>query len=167
MTNKYIANGNEIPSDFNLAKATSERLLKDIQETREAEERAAIVEQDPSMGDELDYEEDFKKARRNISAMLETSNRAIEEYFSMAVETDSPRAFEVLGNMIKQTVEMNKDYLDIYQQKENRKKAQRTASDDLPPGVTNNTQNNIMLSPTDLVEMIKSGGILSPPDAPD
>lgn len=170
MTNKYIADADDIPSSYNLQNDKSKRLMADIMKTRKEEERAEVVKAEPSMKKEYQYEDDFDQARRNIATMLATANKAVEEYFEMAVTTDSPRAFEVLGQMIKSTVEMNKDLLDIHQQREKLNKTKNEVahgSGDGHAGVVNNTQNNIVLTPTDLVEMLKNGGVVDTPGPPD
>lgn len=156
MTNKYITDTADIPSDFNLSNQKSKQLLAKVKENRKSEARTEMVKSNPKVKEDLDYEDDFEQARKNIAKLLKTSAEAIDEYYEMAITTDSPRAFEVLNNMIKSTVEMNKDFLDIHQQKA---KLKQTKGNPMPLDGTQpqniGTQNNIMMSPADLVNMLR------------
>ena len=62
-------------------------------------------------------EDDFNKARKNISHLIEKGNTAIDNLLSVAKETEHPRAYEVAANMLKTLSDLNKDLLDIQKRK--------------------------------------------------
>lgn len=159
---KYLADDDAIPSTFTGVKnTTSKKLLATIQAEKKEAELAIIAEEHPEQLPLMELADDFKLARANIAQLLAISNQAIIDYSKFAVESNSPKAVEVLSNMIKDTVEMNKNLIDIHQQRE---RINRTKIDNgVPttantPGPTQNnitTQNNIMCSPGDLVKMMR------------
>ena len=57
---------------------------------------------------------DFNSARKNIHSLINTGMDAMEGIVKVATESDSPRAYEVLTNMMKTLSEMNKDLIDIH-----------------------------------------------------
>ena len=57
---------------------------------------------------------DFVSARKNIHSLISTGMDAMEGIVKVATESDSPRAYEVLTNMMKTLSEMNKDLIDIH-----------------------------------------------------
>lgn len=154
MTNQYITDVEDIPSDFNLSNQKSKQLLDKVKENRKQEHREEIITTNPAAKEVLDYEDDFETARKNIAKLLKTSTSAIDEYYEMAVTSDSPRAFEVLNNMIKTGVEINKEFLDIYQQKEKLRQTKGPEAAQVPT-IGTQTNNNIVMSPADLVKMIR------------
>lgn len=167
MSNKFIADVDDIPSTYDVAEEKASKMLKGIQKDRKIESTALKLEESPHLKEEIEYESDFDTARSNINNLLGVSLDAVEEFAKLALATDSPRAFEVLNNMMKTSVEMNQKLLEIHQQKEKRKKtiAETAGGPQVnQPGVVNNTQNNIMMSPADIVAMLKNGPD-SPPEA--
>ena len=155
MANKYLPNSSDIPSTFNLGADKAKTMADNIKKNRKSDN---IVEYSPPVK-EIPLESDFDLARGNISDLLDISAEAIKEYFKFAVASDSPRAMEVLANMIKDTVDMNKNLIDIHQQRE---RIQSTKiNNGNTSGDTGHTQNNItsqtniMCSPSDLVKMLQ------------
>ncbi len=57
---------------------------------------------------------DFSTARGNIHNLIDTGMNALDGILKVATESDSPRAYEVLTNMIKTLSDMNKDLIDIH-----------------------------------------------------
>lgn len=57
---------------------------------------------------------DFSLARTNIRDLLNTGMDALDGIVKVATASDSPRAYEVLTNMMKTLSEMNKDLIDIH-----------------------------------------------------
>jgi len=64
-----------------------------------------------------DIDDDFSKARDNISDLIEKGNTAIDNLLHVAKESEHPRAYEVAANLIKTLSELNKDLLDIHKKK--------------------------------------------------
>lgn len=60
-------------------------------------------------GDEM--EDDYQLVRKNLKELAETAQEIIDEYHVVAEDIETPRAYEVLGNMIKNAAEINEKLL--------------------------------------------------------
>ena len=76
--------------------------------------------QTPTAGVSLDA--DFNYVRDNIKTLINNGSDAVEEILKVAKAGDSPRAYEVLGQLLKTVSEMNKDLIDLYQKTKTAKK---------------------------------------------
>jgi hypothetical protein len=65
---------------------------------------------------------DFNYVRDNIKGLIDNGSVAIDEILKVAKAGDSPRAYEVLGQLLKTVSEMNKDLIDLYQKTKQAKK---------------------------------------------
>lgn len=65
---------------------------------------------------------DFNYVRDNIKGLIDNGSIAIDEILKVAKAGDSPRAYEVLGQLLKTVSEMNKDLIDLYQKTKQAKK---------------------------------------------
>jgi hypothetical protein len=72
-----------------------------------------------------DTEKDIEYSRGKMKELINQSSEAIEQMMALAAESEHPRAFEVLSNMIKDTCQMSQDLVklqkvrkDITQEKE-------------------------------------------------
>lgn len=90
-----------------------------------------------------DAEEDVEFSREKMKELIELSSQAIDNMMALAAETEHPRAFEVLSNMIKQTSEMSQDLVKL--QKTRKDITQKEESG--PSGGT--TNNSIFVGSTD------------------
>jgi len=61
-----------------------------------------------------DLEIDYKEARNNLKDVIGKGKEALENLLTMAKELDSPRAYEVVGQLIKTISDVNKDLIDIH-----------------------------------------------------
>ena len=100
--------------------------------------------------------EDVEKARSNIESMLDQSSKSFKELVSLASQSESPRAFEVMSTMMKVMLDANREFIDtsakrryvkeeILKPKEEEKQNQQVIN------------NNLILSTADLLKMIKGG----------
>jgi hypothetical protein len=109
-------------------------------------EETAIVKSIPEK-ESTDLVGDFNSARKNISSLIDTGMSALDGILKVATESDSPRAYEVLSNMIKTLSEMNKDLMDIHEKMSNTESKKIT--------VKNTTNNSIYVGSTsDLQNLI-------------
>jgi len=60
---------------------------------------------------------DLKYVRENLYDLISSGSTAIDQMMSIADQSQHPRAYEVLSNMIRQMVETNKDLLDMHEKK--------------------------------------------------
>lgn len=62
-------------------------------------------------------ENDFDKARGNLHELLSQGQEALMHALEVAKQSEHPRAFEVVGNLVKQLADINQQLLDLHQQK--------------------------------------------------
>lgn len=74
-----------------------------------------------------DTETDIKYSREKMKELIDQSSEAINQMMALAAESEHPRAFEVLSNMIKDASQMSQDLVklqkvrkDITQEKESK-----------------------------------------------
>ena len=80
----------------------------------------------------LDQRNDYTEVRENLKDVIENSKIAIDGILKVAAESDSPRAYEVVSQLLKTSTEANKDLLDVHKQMKDLEK------DDAQKRVTNN-----------------------------
>ena len=83
---------------------------------------------------EVDTEEDYTKSRDNYYKLIAQGNDAMEYVLDVAKQTDKARDFEVFGQLLKQTSEINKELIDLQIRMGNLKAIERTGN---PTNVTN------------------------------
>jgi hypothetical protein len=71
-----------------------------------------------------DIDGDFAVARNNLHQIIHKGNDALEEALLVAKTSEHPRAFEVVGQLIKTLVDANKDLLDIQKKLKDLKKTE-------------------------------------------
>lgn len=62
-------------------------------------------------------EADYDATRENLNDLLLKGKEALETALTVAKQSEHPRAFEVVGNLIKQLADVNQQLMDIHQQK--------------------------------------------------
>lgn len=81
-------------------------------------------------------ESDYDKTRNNLHSLIDQGKEALEHALSVAKQSEHPRAFEVVGALIKQLADVNQQLMDVHQQK---KKLEEPAKGSAGTGkVTNN-----------------------------
>jgi uncharacterized protein involved in exopolysaccharide biosynthesis len=89
-------------------------LEKNLSEIFDIEPTKKLVEEMPVVvSTNNDVETDFNIARTNINSLLQKGNVAVDNLLNVAKETEHPRAYEVVANLIKTMADLNKDLLDI------------------------------------------------------
>jgi hypothetical protein len=63
-------------------------------------------------------ENDYEHARDNLRELLITGQNALMHALEVAKQSEHPRAFEVVGNLMKQLADVNQQLMDIHQQKQ-------------------------------------------------
>lgn len=85
-----------------------------------------------------DAQEDYEYARARIKKLIDTSDDAIARMYDLASDAEHPRAFEVLGTLIKQTAEINGQLLDLQRQRKILIKGEKGAKESSSSNTTNN-----------------------------
>ena len=92
----------------------------------------------PPLTDEYlakDLKHDYETARRNLRELVDAGKNALDGVIAVAQEGDSPRAYEVVAQMIKTLSETNRDLLDIHDKIKGIRKTENKTT-------TNNTTTN-------------------------
>lgn len=144
------------PSDMNIAKALDIEIPLDKpseeskgSEVVKAEEAAPAA---PAAGYKpADADDDYKEVRRNLKVIIEQSSSAIQGILELAEDSQQPRAYEVVAQLIGQTLEANTKLVDLHRRMKDIKK---TEAGSKPTTVTNNSI--FVGSTTELQKLIKS-----------
>jgi len=136
---------------------TSEELIKKL------EENMPVPPPPPGQDDVKD---DYEFSRETYRNLVSKSNEAIEQMLNLAMQSEHPRAFEVLSNMLKNTSDMTDKLMALQKAKKEIQKKEEAAAEAKPAL----TQNNLFLgSTTDLqkhlIEQLKEKNVTaSEPD---
>lgn len=97
-----------------------------------------------------DIEADYEYARKNLYDIIENGSSSLEALVSIANASESPRAFEVVSNLMKTLMDANKDLLDI------QSKVKKLKQDEPTKNETNVTNNSLFVGSTaELQKMLK------------
>ena len=145
-------------SDEKISSALGIRQMSDIDE----DERytPSVIEHDSSLkvaavsdaGGDDENLKDIEAVRQNIASVIDIGKDAMHEMLEIAKQSEQPRAFEVVGTLMKTMLDANKDYADISSKK---KYAKEEVNGPKEAAQTNVTNNNLILSTADLLKMMK------------
>lgn len=96
-------------------------------------------------------ESDYEVTRNNLRELLTTGQNALHHALEVAKSSEHPRAFEVVGNLMKQLADVNQQLMDLHQQKA---KLDAPGKADAAKQVTNNAI--FVGSTSELSKMIKN-----------
>jgi hypothetical protein len=98
--------------------------------------------------DSNDIKKDYEYARGNLYSLVEKGQEAINGMLELAQESEMPRAYEVLGQLIKTTTETTEKLMALH-------KIKKDVEEDAPKGPT--TVNNALFvgSTTELAKLLK------------
>lgn len=91
---------------------------------------------------------DIELAKSNIENIINLGDDAVREMTEIAKQSESPRAFEVVSTLMKTLLDANKDYVEMSTKK-------RYAKEEDQSSQTQVTNNNLIVSTSDLLKMIK------------
>lgn len=112
-----------------------------------------VVPESNVQNEKIDY--DYDKTRANLHSLLAQGQEALMHALEVAKSSEHPRAFEVVGNLVKQLSEVNAQLLDIHEKKQKLDGKTDKKDDVSTKNVTNN--NAIFVgSTTELNKMIKN-----------
>ena len=98
-------------------------------------------------GNDIDTDTNF--ARENIKQLIEKGSKSFGELSTVANQSESPRAYEVLATMMKNLADMNKDLLELQKRKRDLQPKESTQNLNIDKAV-------FVGSTAELVKMIKS-----------
>ena len=109
-------------------------------------------------GTQSKVDSDYERVRRDLFDLAGQGDEAIELMLELARESEHPRAFEVLGQLIKQNAEIGEKILKLHKTKKEVDKVEDVAA--LPSGTTNN---NVFLGSTaELQKMLRDELVVNP-----
>jgi len=104
-------------------------------------------------------EHDYDKTRSNLHGLLQTGEEALMHALEVAKSSEHPRAFEVVGNLIKQLSDINSQLLELHKQKQ--KLDTPTAKEGGDPAKTVTNNNAIFVGSTSelnkMIQKLNSG----------
>ena len=124
---------------FDMEQPESEEVVEDIQ----------VIESNPE-NREIDIEEDYVQSRENYYKIFKQGVDAMEYALELAKQSDNPRAFEVYGQLMKNTSEVNDRLIDLQKKMEELKAIEKKGN---PTKVTNAL---FVGSTSDLQKLIKN-----------
>ena len=124
----------------------SEELLKNLEQNLPV---VTVAPVDPEVKVNKEIEDDYNFSRETYKELVDKSNKAIDGMMELALQSEHPRAFEVLSNMLKNTSDMTDKLMALQKQKKEVKKKEKGEVQMSPTGSV--TNNNVFLgSVTDL-----------------
>lgn len=115
---------NTLNDTFNLRPLDTEIITRDGE---------VIVPKAESTDAAVDY--DYNRTRLNLHNLLNQGQEALMHALEVAKQSEHPRAFEVVGNLVKQLADVNHQLLDLTEKKQ---KLQSKKEKESPQNVTNN-----------------------------
>ena len=111
-----------------------------------------------------DIDKDYEHIRSSLYDLMDHGNESIELMMELARESEHPRAFEVLGQLIKQNADISEKLMKLQKSK----KEVLTVDDQpaLPEGSV--TNNNVFIgSTTDLQRMLQDEKVINHENSED
>lgn len=100
----------------------------------------------PSVSSDIDS--DYRYARENLYNVIERGSDALNTLVELANQSESPRAFEVVGTLIKTLTDANKDLLEV-------QKKVKSLKEESAKGPTNVTNALFVGNTAELQQLIK------------
>ena len=131
-------------------KTKLEKNFEEIFDLPDAEPLAKVEKiEPPKQEDNPDIESDYKYARENLYNVIERGSDALDNLVAIAQASEHPRAYEVVGSLIKTLTDANKDLLEIQSKVKKLKEETKKGPD--------NVTNALFIGSTaELQKMIKS-----------
>ena len=106
-----------------------------------------------SIGTNSKTDSDYQRVRKQFYDLAEQGDEAIELMLDLARESEHPRAFEVLGQLIKNNAEIGEKILKLHKSKKEQDK------DDTP--ALTGTNNNVFIGSTaELQKMLRDEKVI-------
>jgi hypothetical protein len=110
------------------------------------------IEKIESVDIKIDIKKDYEYTRANLYSLIEKGQEAINGIIELAGESDSPRAYEVAGQLIKNVGDVTDKLMDL-------QKKLKDIEEDTSSKTTNNVTNNALFvgSTAELSKLLKQG----------
>ena len=114
----------------------SDEILKKLEQNL-----PAVAQPTVEVKAERDIDDDYNFSRETYKDLVDKSNKAIDGMMELALQSEHPRAFEVLSIMLKNTSDMTEKLMILQKQKKEIKRKEKKGED---PSATV-TNNNLFL----------------------
>jgi hypothetical protein len=106
-------------------------------EHRIIDQSPVTVDVKPALPTPSEVEDDYEYARKNLRSLIDNGKDVMENLSFLAKEGESPRAYEVIGQMIKTLADTNKDLLNLAKAKKEIQQEVKKDNGVSPTHVTN------------------------------
>ena len=87
--------------------------LNDILDVESSSVTEVVTKEITTVTEPTISDDDYEYARNNLKGLIENGKSTLENIMYLAKEGESPRAYEVAGQLIKTLADTNKDLLDL------------------------------------------------------
>ena len=122
--------------------------LNEVFEITPTVEKLPITKVTPQKKEDDDSDTDFQYSRENLYNIIERGSDAMDGLLEIAKETEHPRAYEVVGQLIDKLTNANKELIGLH-------KTMQTVKDDLVKSPQNVTNALFVGSTADLQKLLK------------
>lgn len=86
-----------------------------IEKTEIVQKKTDVVS---STKDEVEIQADYNASRKNLHELLARGSLALEHALEVAMSSEHPRAFEVVGGLMKNVADINMQLMDVHKKKQ-------------------------------------------------
>lgn len=148
---------NDLPTNFKLSEAVKTDKKGHNTLMKLADED---IEKHSPNKEEVAQENDLAYARKGLKDNIASAVDVLEEAINLAKAGDSPRAYEVVANMLKTISDMNSELVKLHHTSESTKKIRKERiGGEGPTQSVTNQQNNFYLSPKEAIAQLKERDI--------
>jgi hypothetical protein len=127
---------------------TVDTKLDEVFEIAPTSKNETVVYKTPEVNGDDETDIDFQYARENIYNVIERGSDAMEGLLEVARETEHPRAYEVVGQLVDKLTNANKELMGLH-------KTKKSMSDEVVRSPQNVTNALFVGSTADLQKMLK------------
>ena len=121
----------------------------DITPSEVLPEEKPVVKKKPVREQKPDIDRDYEYTRGHLYSLIEKGQEAIDGILELSQQSDSPRAYEVAGQLIKNVADTTDKLMDL-------QKKLKDVNEESKKGPTNVTNNALFVGSTaDLQKMLK------------
>tara|TARA_B100000073_G_scaffold210139_1_gene174426 strand:+ start:1857 stop:2285 length:429 start_codon:yes stop_codon:yes gene_type:complete len=121
----------------------------DITPSEVLPEEKPVVKKKPVREEKPDIDRDYEYTRGHLYSLIEKGQEAIDGILELSQQSDSPRAYEVAGQLIKNVADTTDKLMDL-------QKKLKDVNEESKKGPTNVTNNALFVGSTaDLQKMLK------------
>lgn len=130
-------------------KKTIDEKLNDVLDVDSSTGEVIVSKQVTTVTEKETIDDDYEYARNNLRGLIENGKEVMQNIIFVAKESESPRSYEVVGQLIKTLADTNKDLLDLAKKSKDLKSDKEEKSGD-----TNITNALFVGSTTELQKLL-------------